>query len=71
MTMSDGRQYQCRIVDLSLSGAAVESDAKPALGSPVTLGNMRGEVVRHFDEGVAIEFAVVQRHETLEAAFAA
>jgi PilZ domain len=71
MTMGDGRQYQCRIVDLSLSGAAVESDAKPALGTPVTLGTMRGEVVRHFDEGVAIEFAVVQRHETLEAAFAA
>ena len=71
MALNDGRQYQCRIVDLSLSGAAVESDAKPALGTPVTLGTMRGQVVRHFDEGVAIEFAVVQRHETLEAAFAA
>jgi hypothetical protein len=71
MALNDGRQYQCRIVDLSLSGAAVESDVKPALGTPVTLGTMRGQVVRHFEEGVAIEFAVVQRHETLEAAFAA
>lgn len=71
MALNDGRQYQCRIVDLSLSGAAVESDVKPALGTPVTLGSMRGLVVRHFDEGVAIEFAVVQRHETLEVAFAA
>ncbi len=71
LALNDGRQYQCRIVDLSLSGAAVETDVKPALGTPVTLGAMRGQVVRHFDEGVAIEFAVVQRHETLEAAFAA
>lgn len=71
LALNDGRQYQCRIVDLSLSGSAVEIDVKPALGTPVTLGTMRGQVVRHFDEGVAIEFAVVQRHETLEAAFAA
>lgn len=71
LALNDGRQYQCRIVDLSLSGSAVEIDVKPALGTPVTLGTMRGQVVRHFEEGVAIEFAVVQRHETLEAAFAA
>jgi hypothetical protein len=65
----DGRQYQCRIVDLSLSGAAIEIDVKPAIGVPVTLGTMRGRVVRHFEDGIAIEFAALQREETLEAAF--
>jgi hypothetical protein len=30
---------------------------------------MRGRVVRHFDDGVAIEFAMLQREETLAAAF--
>lgn len=60
LQLTDGRQYQCRIIDLSLSGAAVEIDVKPALGTAVTLGTMRGRVVRHFEEGVAIEFAVVQ-----------
>ena len=68
--MADGRQYECRIVDLSLSGGAVEIDVKPALGSQVTLGTMRGQVVRHFEDGIAIEFAVLQRAETLDAAFA-
>jgi len=67
--LSDGRQYQCRIVDLSLSGAAIEIDVKPALGVQVTLGTMRGMVVRHFEDGCAIEFAVVQRPETLDAEF--
>ena len=66
LQMADGRQYQCRIIDLSLSGAAVEIDVKPALGMQVILGTMRGQVVRHFEDGVAIEFAVVQRSESLD-----
>lgn len=69
LQLSDGRQYQCRIIDLSLSGAAVEIEVKPALGVQVTLGTMRGRVVRHFEDGVAIEFAVVQRPETLDSEF--
>jgi hypothetical protein len=67
--LGDGTQYQCRIIDLSLSGAAVEIDVKPAIGLPVNLGTMRGRIVRHFDDGVAIEFAVLQREETLAAEF--
>jgi hypothetical protein len=67
--LMDGRQYQCRIIDLSLSGAAIEIDVKPALGVQVTLGTMRGQIVRHFEEGVAIEFAVVQRPEMLDSEF--
>lgn len=69
LKLTDGRQYQCRIIDLSLSGAAVEIDVKPALGVQVVLGTMRGQVVRHFEDGIAIEFAFVQRHETLDAEF--
>src|SRR5690606_15267337 len=59
LELADGSQYKCRIIDLSLSGAAIEVDAKPELGQPVLLGTMRGRVVRHFQEGIAIEFAAV------------
>jgi hypothetical protein len=69
LQLADGRQYACRIIDLSLSGAAVEIEVKPALGIQVVLGTMRGQVVRHFEDGIAIEFAVVQRPETLDAEF--
>ena len=65
MTLDDGRQYRCRIIDLSVSGAAIEINVRPAIGTQVTLGNMRGQVVRHFEDGIAIEFAVVQRRDTL------
>ncbi|MGE0279639.1 MAG: PilZ domain-containing protein [Rhizobiaceae bacterium] len=67
--LMDGRKYECRIIDLSLSGAAIEINVKPALGAQVVLGTMRGEVVRHFDEGVAIEFAVVHSVDQLETEF--
>ncbi|GGF83540.1 pilus assembly protein PilZ [Rhizobium wenxiniae] len=65
LTLEDGSRYSCRLMDLSLSGAAVDVEIRPPLGTPVRLGNMRGRVVRHFMEGVAIEFASVQSREAL------
>ncbi len=64
--LSDGREYPCRIVDVSLSGAALKTDVRPALGTPITLGKMRTRIVRHFEDGVAVEFATVQNKELLE-----
>lgn len=61
LVLSDGREYECGMIDLSLSGAAVSIDVRPALGTSVTLGAMRGTVVRHFQEGIAIEFSKVQK----------
>lgn len=65
IVLDDGRRYPCRIMDLSLSGAAVDIDIRPAMGTAVRLGNMRGRVVRHFLEGVAIEFLSLQSRDTL------
>lgn len=65
--LDDGRVYPCRIIDLSMSGAAIEIEVRPALGTPVRLGNMRGRVVRHFQEGVAIEFLSQMTNENFEA----
>jgi hypothetical protein len=66
LKLSDGREYQCRIIDLSLSGAAVEINVKPAVGIQVMLGTMRGQVVRHLDEGVAVEFESLQPTDALQ-----
>lgn len=65
LALDDGTIYTCRIMDLSLSGAAVDVEARPPLGTPIRLGNMRGRVVRHFMEGVAIEFLSLQSRDTL------
>lgn len=60
IVLDDGRRYNCKVIDISLSGAAVELDVRPAMGTPVTLGRMRARVVRHFQNGVAVEFAASQ-----------
>lgn len=65
LVLDDGRRYPCRLMDLSLSGAAVDIDIRPPIGTAVRLGNMRGRVVRHFLEGVAIEFLTLQSREAL------
>lgn len=67
LQLRDDEQYHCRILDLSLSGAAVETAARPEIGSMVTLGNRSGRVVRHFDEGIAIEFSFIQDQDAFAA----
>ncbi|WP_313616774.1 PilZ domain-containing protein [Agrobacterium sp.] len=65
LTLEDGNVVVCRIIDLSLSGAAIEVEDRPAMGTIVKLGNMKGRIVRHFMEGVAIEFDRVQSRDAL------
>ncbi len=65
VVLDDGRRYNCKIIDISLSGAAIELDVRPAMGTPVTLGRMRARVVRHFQNGVAVEFASAQEMLTV------
>jgi hypothetical protein len=69
LVLPDGTELRCRILDVSPSGAAVQVDPKPSVGTPVSLGVMRGRIVRRFDEGVAIEFAIVHSSETLQSYF--
>ncbi|HVX73379.1 MAG: PilZ domain-containing protein [Devosia sp.] len=65
VVLDDGRRYNCKIIDISLSGAAIELAVRPAMGTPVTLGRMRARVVRHFQDGVAVEFASAQEMLTV------
>ncbi|MFN4143046.1 PilZ domain-containing protein [Aestuariivirga sp.] len=56
ITLPDGREYPCEVMDISLSGAAVKVDVMPSLGTYLLLGKMRGRVVRYHEDGIAIEF---------------
>ncbi len=61
VVLDDGRIYNCKIVDISLSGAAIDMEVRPAVGTPVTLGRMRGKIVRHFEHGIGVEFVSTQK----------
>ena len=65
VVLDDGRRYNCKIIDISLSGAAIELAVRPAMGTPVTLGRMRAKVIRHFPDGVAVEFVSAQEMLTV------
>ena len=56
ITLPDGRVYNCEVIDISVSGAAIKTDILPSLGTYVMLGKMKGRIVRYVDNGVAIEF---------------
>ncbi|MEW7006839.1 PilZ domain-containing protein [Lentilitoribacter sp. EG35] len=64
--LEDGRTYPCHILDLSVSGAAFVVDIRPEVGTKLWLGSMQGRVVRHFDNGLSMEFTHVQPLNELE-----
>lgn len=63
--LPDGRSYPCKIIDMSISGASIEIDIIPAVGAEITLGKMKGRVIRHHDNGIAVEFTEVEDTSTL------
>lgn len=56
LRLADGREIAARIVDVSLSGAAIACDVALPPDSAVIVGRMPARVVRPFRGGVAVEF---------------
>lgn len=54
--LESGRTIPVRLVDLSMSGASMVTDHKPALGVGLLIGSTTAKVVRHFPDGIAVEF---------------
>jgi PilZ domain len=66
LVLPDGSSVNCRLIDMSLSGAGVMTDQRPPIGSLVTLGKTQGRVVRHLEQGFAVEFTRLQHPDFLE-----
>lgn len=57
ITRSDGSKLQCRVIDISMTGAAFEHDGPiPLVGERVRSGKIIGEVVRSVSGEFAIRF---------------
>ena len=65
LILPDGSVHNCRVIDVSLSGASVACTVKPPVGSMVILGRMRGRVVRHHEQGLALQFVELQDPDNL------
>jgi hypothetical protein len=66
LILANGRNVACRVIDISQSGAAIATDQRPEIGSPITIGKTSGRVVRHLDDGIAIEFTRLRHSDFLE-----
>ena len=68
LILPNGNNVACRVIDLSQSGAAVAiaPDLRPAVGMMIMIGKTQGRVVRHIDDGFAIEFTRLQHPDFLE-----
>ncbi len=66
MVMPNGINVACRVIDLSLSGAALGTELRPEIGSLITLGKIAARVIRHRDDGIGVEFTRLQHPDSLE-----
>ena len=68
LIMPNGPNVSCRVIDLSQSGAAIamHPDQRPPVGAMVTVGKTQGRVVRHIEDGFAIEFIRLQHPDFVE-----
>lgn len=66
LVLADGTALECPMLDVSGTGVSIVTPIKPPVGAEVILSNERAVVVRHHEEGVAVEF-VNQRLEAEEA----
>ena len=56
LRLSNGREFAARLIDISMSGVAIIVDYQPPIGSAVVVGSTASQVVRLFDNGIAVEF---------------
>jgi hypothetical protein len=53
---ADGEPVPCEVRDISFEGAMLKTAARPAVGELVQLGQTRGRVVRHHEDGIGVQF---------------
>jgi hypothetical protein len=68
LILPNGNNVTCRVIDLSGSGAAIaiSPELRPVVGAMVTVGKAMGRVVRHIEDGFAIEFTRLQHSDFIE-----
>jgi PilZ domain len=66
LTLPSGNSLAVRVIDVSQSGCAIATDQRPGIGSQVTIGKTAGRVVRHLEDGFAIEYLRLQHPDFIE-----
>jgi len=65
LVLLDGTVLDCPMLDVSRSGASIVTPIRPPLGTEVIFAEQRAIVVRHHEEGVAVEFVNQQLEDAI------
>jgi hypothetical protein len=69
LKLDEGIVVTAKIIDVSISGASIATEARPTIGQVVTLGKLRARVVRHHEQGIALEFLDIQNPSAIRRYF--
>jgi len=69
LTLAADIAVPCRVLDVSLSGASIGTEARPEMGKEVMLGKMRCRVMRHHPGGIGVQFLDIQEPDALRRYF--
>ncbi|MCB1510021.1 MAG: PilZ domain-containing protein [Hyphomicrobiaceae bacterium] len=60
VVFANGDSVQCAALDVSISGAKIESPVRPPVSSEIYVSKLRARVVRHHPEGFSVQFMDIQ-----------
>jgi hypothetical protein len=66
LILPNGVNVSVRVVDISQSGAAIATEHRPDIGAAITIGKTPARVVRHLQDGIALEFLRLQHPDFVE-----
>ncbi|MFA5951298.1 MAG: PilZ domain-containing protein [Hyphomicrobium sp.] len=69
LKLAEGSSIACEVLDVSLSGASIGTNARPPIGSQVMFGKMRSRVMRYHDRGIGVLFLDIPDPEALRRYF--
>ena len=69
LKLADGQSVDCRVLDVSLSGASIGTEARPPIGSEVIFGKLRCRVMRYHERGIGVQFLDIPDPEALRRYF--
>ncbi len=69
LQLDEGIVTPCRVLDISISGASLETQARPEIGREVMLGKLRARVTRHHANGIGVQFLDIQNPAALRRYF--
>lgn len=69
LKLSDEEILNVQVLDVSISGASIAMQERPAIGTDVLLGKLRGRIVRHHEHGIGIQFLDMQAPTALRRYF--